>query len=66
MSAAACGAWGDEILTDDRAPLTFDRDDVRRVTFDRSLFGFGDACTFAFFISRDRDEPVWSGALPCR
>jgi hypothetical protein len=36
------------------------------VTFDRSLFGFGNECTVAWFIERDTEEPVWSGTVPCR
>jgi hypothetical protein len=54
------------VLADDPAPHTFERKDLRRVTFDRSLFGFGASCTVAWFIERDPDEPVWSGAVPCR
>jgi hypothetical protein len=66
VSAATCGEWGDHILADDPATLTFERKDLRRVTFDRSLFGFGDECTVAWFIERDTEEPVWSGTVPCR
>jgi hypothetical protein len=36
------------------------------VALDRSLFGFGDACTVAWFIERDPADPVWSGSVPCR
>ena len=66
VSSSDCGAWGDQVLADDPAPHTFERKDLRRVTFDRSLFGFGASCTVAWFIERDPDEPVWSGAVPCR
>lgn len=66
VSADACGTWGDEILADDPAPHTFERKDLRRVALDRSLFGFGDACTVAWFIERDPADPVWSGSVPCR
>ena len=66
VSSETCGRWGDQVLDADPAPHTFERKDLRRVTFDRSLFGFGDTCTVAWFIERDPDEPVWSGAVPCR
>jgi hypothetical protein len=66
VSAAACGAWGDQILAEDPATKTFDRRDLRRVTFDRALFGFGAECSVAWFIERDAEEPVWSGSVPCR
>jgi hypothetical protein len=66
VSAATCGEWGDQILADDPATQTFDRKDLRRVTFDRSLFGFGADGSVAWFIERDAEEPVWSGTVPCR
>lgn len=64
-SAAACQAWGDAILAADPAPPTFERADLRRVTIDRSLLGFG-SCSATFFILRYPDAPVWSGEVPCR
>ena len=64
-SAGGCQRWGDAILATDPAPNTFEREDLRRVALDRSLLGFGGDCTVAFFISR-YDDPVWSGAVPCR
>lgn len=65
VSAAACQAWGDAILAADPAPPTFERTDLRRVTIDRSLLGFG-ACSAAFFILRYPDSPAWSGEVRCR
>jgi hypothetical protein len=66
VSPETCRAWGDESLADDRATRTFDRKDLRRVAFDRSMFGFGGDCTVAWFIERDTDEPVWFSSVPCR
>ncbi len=64
-SPTACQAWGDAILAADPAPHTFEREDLRRLSIDRSLLGFGD-CSVAYYISRYADGPVWSGAVACR
>lgn len=66
LSAEACLAWGDGQLSDDPAPRTFERKDLRRVAFERSMFGFTDECSVAWYIERDPDEPVWSSSVPCR
>lgn len=66
LEADACGAWGDELLSEDAAPRTFEREDLRRLRLDRGLFGFADACRVEYFLSRYPDSPVWSAELPCR
>jgi hypothetical protein len=66
VAARACGDWGDAILSDDPAPRTFEREDMRRLMIDRSMLGFGGECSVAFFISRNADRPVWTGEVACR
>lgn len=65
-SETACREWGDALLANDPAPPTFERGDLRRLTIDRSMFGFGSDCIVAFFISRYPDVPTWSGKVACR
>lgn len=66
LEADACGAWGDELLAEDPAPRTFEREDLRRLRLDRDLFGFADACRVEYFLSRYPDSPVWTAELSCR
>ena len=66
IGADACGEWGDAILTEDRAPRTFEREDLRRLRIDRSLLGLGPECRVDWFLSRYPDDPAWSDEVACR
>lgn len=66
LDTDACGAWGDELLTEDAAPRTFEREDLRRLRLDRELLGFADVCRLEYFLSRYPDSAVWSAEVPCR
>lgn len=66
MGADGCGEWGDAILTEDRAPRTFEREDLRRVRIDRSLLGLGGECRVEWFLTRYPDRSAWSDEVACR
>lgn len=62
----ACRAWGDELLREDAAPRTFEREDLRRLRLDRGLLGLAGECQVEYFVSRYPDIAIWSDELPCR
>lgn len=66
IGADACGEWGDATLTEDRAPRTFEREDLRRLRIDRSLLGLGGECRVEWFLWRYPDSPAWSDEVACR
>jgi hypothetical protein len=66
VTADVCGEWADAILVEDRAPRTFEREDLRRLRLDRSLHGFGGECRAEWYLLRYPDSPVWSDEVACR
>lgn len=66
LDAGECGSWGDEILAEDAAPRTFEREDLRRLRIDRGILGFADTCRVEYFVSRYPDSAVWTNEIPCR
>ena len=66
LGAEACRTWGDELLLEDAAPRTFEREDLRRLRLDRGNLGLADECRVEYFLSRYPDRAIWSDELPCR
>lgn len=66
LDADACRAWGDELLREDAAPRTFEREDLRRLRLDRGLLGLAGECRIEYFLSRYPEIAIWSDELPCR
>ena len=64
--AAACGAWGDELLAAGPPSTTFEMDDLVRLELSRSTFGLGGECEAVYYLGRYPDRPVWTEQVACR
>ena len=64
VSAAACLAWGDDILRAGPPSHTFEMDDLARLDLTGGLF-ISDTCEVRYFLERYADKSVWTEELPC-